>query len=135
MFTISSSPIDRNGVIALVESPSAGALVVFEGRVRNHHLGKEVEALSYSAHPVLAEAEGAKLVQETREKFPQVEGLAATHRVGERLPVGEIAVVIAASSPHRPEAFAACDYLAQQLKNRLPVWKEEHYQDQSSDWT
>ena len=134
MFNISDQSIETASLIALVESPSSGALVIFEGRVRNHHQNRLVEALQYTAHPMLAEPEGNKLVTETLEKFPDVEKIAATHRKG-LLAVGEIAVTIAVTSPHRPAAFAACDYLALQLKNRLPVWKLEHFSDGSQDWT
>lgn len=134
MFSITIQPIDSALLIAAVESPSSGALVMFEGRVRNHHLGKEVTALHYTAHPTLAESEGRKLVTETLEKFPEVEAIAAIHRAG-MLEVGEKAVAIAVSSPHRPAAFAACDYLAAQLKNRLPVWKEEYFADGDVFWT
>lgn len=134
MFAITDQPIDTPSLAAKVESPSSGALVIFEGRVRNHHQGKEVTALDYSAHPTLAEPEGQKLITETLEKFPDVEKIAATHRTG-HLGIGEIAVTIAVTSPHRPAAFAACDYLALQLKNRLPVWKHEYFADGSQDWT
>ncbi len=134
MFQITDKAITTSELVSLAESPSAGALVVFEGRVRNHHHGKEVTALDYSSHPTLAQPEGQKLVAETLEKFPDVEKIAATHRTG-HLAIGEIAVCIVVTSPHRPAAFAACDYLALQLKNRLPVWKHEHFADGSQDWT
>lgn len=134
MFEITNQPIETAALVKKVESPSAGALVVFEGRVRNHHQGKEVLALDYSAHPKLAQPEGQNLITETLKKFPEVEKIAATHRTG-HLGIGEIAVSIAVTSPHRPAAFAACDYLALQLKNRLPVWKHEHFADGSKDWT
>lgn len=134
MFQITDQPIDTAALVSQAESPSAGALVIFEGRVRNHHQGKEVTALDYSAHPILAQPEGQKLVEETLQKFPEVERIAANHRTGQ-LGIGEIAVAIAVTSPHRPAAFAACDYLALQLKNRLPVWKHEHFADDTRDWT
>lgn len=134
MFQITDQVIDTTNLVASVESPSSGALVIFEGRVRNHHQGKAVSALEYSAHPVLAQPEGQKLIDETLEKFPDVEKIAATHRTG-HLGIGEIAVSIAVTSPHRPAAFAACDHLALQLKNRLPVWKHEHFTDGTNDWT
>lgn len=134
MFQITDQPIDTAALVSQAESSSSGALVIFEGRVRNHHQGKEVTALDYSAHPILAQPEGQKLVEETLQKFPEVERIAASHRTGQ-LGIGEIAVAIAVTSPHRPAAFAACDYLALQLKNRLPVWKHEHFADGTRDWT
>ncbi len=134
MFSLTEQPIDSSLLIKEVETNSSGALVVFEGRIRNHHLGKKVNALDYSAHPTLAQPEGQKLITETLEKFPEVEKIAATHRTG-NLSIGEIAVCIAVTSPHRPDAFAACDYLALQLKNRLPIWKHEHFADGSKNWT
>ena len=134
MFSITDQPIDTPSLVKQAESPSSGALVVFEGRVRNHHQGKEVTALAYTAHPTLAQSEGQKLISETLEKFPDVEKIAATHRTG-HLGISELAVAIAVTSPHRPAAFAACDYLALQLKNRLPVWKEEFFADGDVSWT
>ena len=134
MFSITNQPIDTASLVKKVESPNCGALVIFEGRVRNHHQGQNVTALDYSAHPTLAEPEGQKLITETLEKFPDVEKIAATHRTGQ-LAIGEIAVAITVTSPHRPAAFAACDHLALQLKTRLPVWKHEHFADGTKDWT
>lgn len=134
MFTITQDSIVTADLVAAVATHSSGALVVFEGRVRNHHHGREVIALDYSAHPVLAPSEGIGLLAETRKKFPEVEAVVATHRTG-HLTVGEIAVAIAVTSPHRPAAFAACDYLAGELKHRLPVWKHEHFADNTSAWT
>ena len=133
MFTITDQVIETAPLVTLVESDSSGALVVFEGRVRNHHQGRSVIALEYSAHPVLAGSEGQKLLAETRTKFPEVEKIAATHRKG-YLKVGEIAVAIAVTSPHRPAAFAACDYLAAELKHRLPIWKHEHFAEGEPEW-
>lgn len=134
MFSLSDQTIDTASLVSFVESERSGALVVFEGRIRNHHHGRAVTALDYSAHPILAPSEGQKLVAETLAKFPEVEKIAATHRTG-YLPVGEIAVAIAVTSPHRPAAFAACDYLAAELKHRLPVWKHEHFADGTTAWT
>lgn len=134
MFSLTDQAIDTAALVSIVESDSSGALVVFEGRIRNHHHGRAVSALDYSAHPVLAPTEGAKLLAETLQKFPEVEKIAATHRIGS-LAVGEIAVAIAITSPHRPAAFAACDYLAAELKYRLPVWKHEHFADGTTSWT
>jgi molybdopterin synthase catalytic subunit len=134
MFTLTKTTIETSALVAAAESPSSGALVIFEGRVRNHHHDKEVTALDYSAHPTLTVPEGEKLIAETLAKFPDVERIAASHRIG-LLQVGEIAVAIAITSPHRPAAFAACNHLAQQLKHRLPVWKHEHFADGTSSWT
>ncbi len=134
MFSISDSPLEQENLVSRVSDESAGALVIFEGRVRNHNLGRTVSSLSYTSHPKLAEPEGLALVAETKEKFPDVTAIAASHRIG-KLAIGEVAVIIAVTSPHRPAAFAACDYLAQQLKHRLPVWKEEHFADGEDAWT
>ncbi len=134
MFQLVTEGINTADLIAAASLPSCGAVVVFEGRVRDHHHGREVIALAYSGHPKLTAIEGEKLIEETMGKFPEVEMISASHREG-HLEVGEIAVGIAVCSAHRPAAFEACDYLASQLKDRLPMWKQEFFGDGTSSWT
>jgi molybdopterin synthase catalytic subunit len=100
--------------------------------VRDHDgRAAEVTGLSYSAHPT-AEAELRRVAEKVVADFP-VRALAATHRVGE-LRVGEIAVVVAVSSPHRDEAFAAARRLIDDLKSEVPIWKHQTFVDGESEW-
>lgn len=110
----------------------AGGFVQFEGKVRNHAGGREVLLLEYEAYPEMALAEGERLVSEAVERF----GLTAAHvihRVG-RLEIGEVAVSIQVAAPHRREAFAGCEWIIDQLKVRVPIWKRETYADGDSGW-
>jgi molybdopterin synthase catalytic subunit len=107
--------------------------VVFEGLVRNHHEGRDVEKLHYTHHPVLAQKEGERIVAETMEKFPMVKAL-AIHRIG-TLEIGECAVVILAASAHREAAFEANRYLIDSIKARVPIWKQETYATGEVEWT
>lgn len=133
MFHISTQPIDTAAVIAKVEDPTCGGLVIFEGRVRNHHKGRAVLRLDYEAFPRMAESEGAKIVIAAREKF-DVHAIACVHRTGS-LAIGDIAVVVAVSSAHREAAFEACRYVIDELKATVPIWKKEFYADGTNEWT
>jgi molybdopterin synthase catalytic subunit len=118
-------------VLAAVADPVAGGTVVFVGTVRDEDAGKAVETLGYSAHPTVDVAlrEVAEQVAATH----QVTALAAVHRVGD-LAVGDLAVVVAASCPHRAEAFAACQSLIDELKATVPIWKNQMFSDGSQEW-
>ena len=133
MFKISTDYIDTNQLRTDFEDDTCGAVVVFDGLVRNHHLGKSVVALAYEHHPIMAQPEGEKILQEVMEKFPITHAL-AVHRVGD-VPIGEAAVVTMVASSHRAEAFAACQYLIDEIKHRVPIWKHETYADGSSVYT
>lgn len=118
-------------VLAAVSDPVSGGTVVFVGSVRNADDGKAVETLGYSAHPTVDVAlrEVAEHVAATH----PVTALAAVHRVGD-LVVGDLAVVVAASCPHRAEAFAACRALIDELKATVPIWKNQVFDDGSQGW-
>ena len=118
-------------VMAAVADPVAGGIVVFIGTVRDEDAGREVETLGYSAHPTVDVAlrEVAEHVAATH----PVTALAAVHRVGD-LAVGDLAVVVAASCPHRAEAFAACQALIDELKATVPIWKNQVFADGSQEW-
>jgi molybdopterin synthase catalytic subunit len=133
MFEILTTPIDTAKVLASVEDPTCGGLVLFEGRVRNHHLGRDVLRLEYEAYQRLAESEGSAIMAEARQRF-EIHAAACTHRVGV-LEIGDIAVVVAVSSAHRDAAFDACRYIIDELKTRVPIWKRETYADGSVEWT
>ncbi len=127
LFKVVATPLDVREVIAAVEEPGAGAIVSFTGSVRDNSLGKEVVALDYEAYPAAAEKMMARVADEIAERWG-LRRVAIIHRVG-RLTVGEASVVIAVSSPHRAEAFAACEYVLKRLKEIVPVWKKEAYTD------
>jgi len=111
---------------------AAGAYVGFEGWIRNHNEGEQVLRLEYEVYEPLALAEGAKVIAEAVEKFPLLHA-ECVHRSG-ALDIGECAVWVGVTSAHRDEAFAACRFIIDQVKVRLPIWKKEHYVDGHSGW-
>ena len=132
MFQITDTPIDTEAIRKHTLDPKAGGFVSFEGWVRNHHEGKQVESLEYSAYVTLAEKEGSKIIQEALDKFSII-AAQCSHRVG-HLAIGDMAVYVAVASAHRKEAFEACRYIIDETKSRVPIWKKEHYLDGSADW-
>ena len=133
MFTITDQVINTDALRAEFGDETCGAVVLFDGLVRNHHEGKAVFALAYEHHPIMAEPAGQKIMKEALEKFP-VTHVMAVHRVGD-VPIGEAAVITMAAASHRAEAFAACQYLIDEIKHRVPIWKFETYEDGSSAYT
>ena len=126
-----SEPIDAGALLSSVQSPERGGVACFLGTVRNHHRGREVLRLEYSAYEPMAEAECARIVTEAEARWDVA--VALRHRVGE-LEVGDTAVAIAAASAHRDDAFLACRYVIEELKRRAPIWKKEYYVDGSVEW-
>jgi len=131
-FRISPSPIDPAALQRSLADPRAGACVAFEGWVRNRNDGQPVRSLEYEAYPVLAEAEGARILAEARVRFELI-GAVAVHRVG-HLQLGELAVWVGVTAEHRASAFEACRYIIDEAKARLPIWKKEHYTDGATAW-
>ncbi len=127
MIRIVEGPIDRNAVIEGASSSKAGAIVTFDGVVRNHARGKKVTHLYYEAYPEMAEKEMEKIREETIRRW-SLEGMSMAHRTG-RLEIGDSSVFIAISSAHRAEAFEACRFAIDSLKTTVPIWKKEHYED------
>ena len=123
-------PIDVDRVVRSVEAPGFGAVVVFLGTVRNHHAGRTVEKLTYSAYRRMAADTLAKIVSELEAGGPRV---AIVHRLGE-VPVGEASVVIAVGSPHRAAAYEASRTALERLKAEVPIWKREHYAEGEAVW-
>lgn len=132
MFELTAQPIASAALAARLNAPEAGALTIFEGRVRNHHLGRPVTQLEYEAFDEMALREGEALVGETERLYPGVKVL-CVHRTG-RLAIGEAAVWIGVASAHRQAGFAACRHVIEELKLRLPVWKKEHHPDGAAEW-
>lgn len=125
-------PLDVGGTVAAVADPAAGAVVVFLGTVRNHHAGRPVERLTYSAYRPMAAAVLARIVADLEAGTDRLRA-AIVHRLGE-VPVGEPSVVIAVSSPHRAAAYAASRTALERLKKEAPIWKREHYAGGDSHW-
>jgi molybdopterin synthase catalytic subunit len=131
-FHLTARPIDVGALMETLRDARAGAGVTFEGRVRNENGGRRVEALEYEAYGPLAQKEGERIVAEAGARF-RIVGAVCAHRTG-RLGLGELAVWITVVAAHRDEAFAACRYIIDQTKARVPLWKKEHYADGASEW-
>ena len=131
-FSVSQTAIDVEAAKKRVADNSCGALVVFEGWIRDHNEGQAVERLEYEVYKPVAEKEGARIIDEAIEKF-QVSHALCIHREG-LLELSEVAVIVCVSSPHRGEAFDACRYIIDNIKTRLPIWKKEHYVSGISEW-
>lgn len=132
MFAVTEQPIDVAAWRAQLRRPEAGALVVFEGWVRNHHRGRPVERLDYEAFAEMAQSEGEAMIADVEREFPGVR-LACVHRAGSLVP-GDIAVWIGATSAHRDDAFRAARLAIEEVKRRLPVWKKEFHPRAEPVW-
>lgn len=130
MFAITDSPIDRDAVVAAIANTGLGAILVFDGVVRDNFEGRAVEGLLYEAYPAMAVPVMEQIGQEIAEKWPGVR-VAMVHRTG-RLQLGESSVILAVGAPHRDAAYAASRYAIEALKARVPVWKKELYADGAS---
>ncbi len=123
--------ISLEALVARVTHSEVGGIATFLGVVRDHHEGRSVSGLEYSAYPAMAEAECDRLVREAESRWPCRVALA--HRVGP-LEIGDTAVAIAVGAAHRAEAFEACRWLIEELKHRVPIWKRERYVDGTEAW-
>lgn len=130
-FVVTTDPLDLGTIIDLVsrrleDAPaSAGAVASFLGTVRNENHGHRVSHLEYEAYEPLAVKAFQRIADESSQRWPEVR-LAVHHRVG-RLCVGEASVAIAVASPHRADAFAACRYTIERVKQIAPIWKHEYF--------
>lgn len=132
MFRLDTAALDPDREKRAMAAVAAGACVTFEGWVRNHNHGRAVLRLDYQAYAVLAEAEGSAIIDEARERF-EVEAACAVHRVGS-LAIGDMAVWVGVTAAHRDAAFNACRWILDEVKRRVPIWKNEHYADGESGW-
>lgn len=112
--------------------PGAGALVTFEGRVRDNNEGRKVVRLEYEAFPEMAESEGSRILNEACERY-EILSADCVHRVG-LLELGDVAVRIDVLAGHRRAAFESCSWIIDEVKRRVPIWKKEHYSEGDSDW-
>ena len=131
-FSVSNTAIDIAAEKKRVADSSCGALVVFEGWIRDHNEGQAVERLEYEVYRPVAEKEGARIIAEAMERFAITHAV-CIHREG-LLELGEVAVLVCVSAAHRGAAFDACRYIIDQTKTRLPIWKKEHYTSGISEW-
>jgi molybdopterin synthase catalytic subunit len=132
MIEITPDPIDHEAITDSVRTNQAGAVCSFLGTVREMTNDRRTVALHYEAYPVMAAKLLAEIESEARSRWP-IQGLALVHRVG-HLELGEISVSIAVSCPHRQEAFEACRWLIDTLKERVPIWKKEVWADGTEEW-
>lgn len=131
-FRISAELLDPAGLKADLAAERAGACVCFEGWVRDHNGGEVVTALEYESHEPVAVKEGDKILAEALERFDLV-AVRCVHRVG-LLQLGDCAVWVGVSAEHRAAAFDACRFIIDGIKERVPIWKKEHYRDGHSGW-
>lgn len=131
-FRLGDTPLDVTALSRELASASAGACVSFEGWVRDHNEGKAVQKLAYQSYAPLALAEGARILEEAAARFA-IERAICVHRTGE-LAIGDLAVWVGVSAAHRDAAFAACRYVIDEIKRRVPIWKNEFYRDGASGW-
>ena len=132
MIAITETPIDHAALTERVRSNRAGAVCTFLGTVRELTGDRQTLALDYEAYPEMAMKKLAEIEQEARQRWPIID-VAIVHRVG-HLDLGEISVVVAVSCPHRGEAFEACRWLIDTLKQVAPIWKRETWADGSQEW-
>ncbi|QKW21473.1 molybdenum cofactor biosynthesis protein MoaE [Kitasatospora sp. NA04385] len=131
LLAVRETPLSLDEVHAAVGDDAAGGTTLFVGTVRDHDGGKPVAALEYSAHPT-ALRELRRIAEKVCADFP-VRALAAVHRTG-RLEIGDVAVIVAVSCPHRGEAFAASRRLIDDLKHGVPIWKHQIFADGEEEW-
>jgi molybdopterin synthase catalytic subunit len=131
-FALSATPIDIAPLRAALLDDRAGAFASFEGWVRDHSDGRSVQGLRYESYVALAQTEGERIVDEALAKFAIVEAR-CMHRTGD-LAIGDLAIWAGASAAHRDAAFAACRYIVDEVKSRVPIWKHEHYVDGDAGW-
>ncbi len=131
LVSLTTDRLDAAAHERAVTDPGAGAVVVFQGVVRDHDQGRPVVLLEYEAHPS-AEAVLREVATEIAAD-PAVYGVAVSHRVGQ-LEIGEVALVAAVATAHRAAAFAVCARLVDEVKTRLPIWKRQMFADGSEEW-
>lgn len=132
MFKITNEPITPDEVIHAVKAEKAGAIVPFLGIVRDNTGGRKVAHLEYEAYPPMAEMKMAEIAREIYEKWG-LDRVAMIHRVG-HLKIGEVSVAVAVAAPHRKDGFEACKYAMDRLKQIVPIWKREVWEDGGEEW-
>ena len=131
-FALSETPFDVAALRAELLDARVGAYASFEGWVRDHNDGRAVDGLRYEAYAALAQREGEAILTEAMARFPLLDAR-CVHRTGD-LALGELAVWVGATSAHREAAFAACRYVIDEVKARVPIWKQERYAEGGAAW-
>ena len=131
-FRVTSEPLDPQELTAAVRKDDSGAVVLFSGVARNHSEGRRVLALEYEAYPAMAEKKLREVADEVRARWP-LTGIAVLHRTG-RLAIGETSLLVAVSAAHRAEAFEACHFAVDRIKQVVPIWKKEIWEDGEGAW-
>lgn len=132
MITITAEPLDHAALTDQVRSPLAGAVCTFLGTTREVTGDRRTAHLDYESYPGMAERKLSELEAEARARWPLVD-VAIAHRIG-RVDLAEISVVVAVSAPHRRDAFASCQWLMDEIKRVVPIWKRETWADGSEEW-
>jgi molybdopterin synthase catalytic subunit len=132
IFEITRESIDKQGLEQRLLTGASGAMVTFDGVVRNQTAGRRVISLQYDAYVPMAIKEMSRIGDEVRERWPEVDRIGIIHRFGE-LKISESSVVIVITSPHRRIAFEACHYAIDRLKQTVPIWKKEIFED-GEEW-
>ncbi len=127
MIEVTFQPLDPEKITRTVRSDAHGAVVTFLGTVRNNSEGRKVLRMEYEAFKEMAEKKLAEIAAEIKQRWG-LEQVSIVHRVGP-MAVGEISLVVAIGSPHRKEAFAACEYTVDRIKQIVPIWKKETFED------
>jgi molybdopterin synthase catalytic subunit len=130
VYRVTAEPLSAEALADAVTVPEAGGVTVFLGVVRDNNAGRRVVALEYEAHVPMAEAKMKEIGESVSRRWPGVRQVAMAHRVG-RLAIGEASVVIAVSAAHRADAFEACHFAIDRLKETVPIWKREVFEDGS----
>jgi molybdopterin synthase catalytic subunit len=128
IFEITREPIDKAGLERRLLTGGAGAVVTFDGVVRDNTKGRRVLSLEYDAYPPMAVKEMRRVGEEIRERWPAIERIGIIHRFGP-MNISESSIVIVVTSPHRRAAFEACHYAIDRVKQTVPIWKKEIFED------
>ena len=126
MIEVTYEPLEPGQITAKVERDSNGAVVTFLGTTRDNTSDRKVLYLEYEAYQPMADKKLAEVADEIRARWPIVQDVAISHRLG-RLEIGDISLVVAVASPHRKEAFEACQYSIDRIKQIVPIWKKEFF--------
>ena len=132
MFRLAESPIDVAALRGQLRADACGAFASFEGWVRDHNEGRSVRGLEYTSYHALAEREGEAILRDASARF-DIGAAACVHRIGV-LAIGDMAVWVGVSAAHRGPAFEACRWIIDEVKARVPIWKNERYADGEGAW-
>ncbi len=127
LFEVTAEPLDSQRLVEAVRKDESGAVALFFGVARNHSEGRRVRALEYDAYPSMAEKKLREVGDEVRARWP-ITGIGVLHRTGV-LAIGEASLLVAVSAAHRKEAFEACHYAVDRIKEIVPIWKKEIWED------